>query len=469
LTCRNQYPIFGENFNMKSGCILVVDDHKLVLESIVQVLEPRFAKVIGVSNPNRIPEILRNNPVDVVLLDMNFSAGINNGNEGLFWLKEIKKVNEGIQVVPISAYGEVDIAVKAIKAGATDFVQKPWDNEKLVATLSTACELGQSRIKIRDLSDKQAQLISVLNQQDEPMIGDSPEMKHLMEMVDKVAGTDASILVTGENGTGKGLLVRTIHNVSGRFSKPLVTVDLGALPESLFESELFGHRRGAFTDAKEDRTRRFVLADGGTLFLDEIGNTPLHLQAKLLSVIQEKRVTPIGSNQAIPINVRLICATNRDLHQMVSDKLFREDLFFRINTIEIRVPSLRERKEDIPALAAYFTRLYAGKYRKEGVRINQDALDAMVNYSWPGNIRELKHILEKAVILCDRNCIKSNDVLLLPESIPDSSGQPKTLDEIEKDAILKALIKNGYKVREASQELGVSRQTLYNKMTRYGL
>jgi two-component system, NtrC family, response regulator HydG len=454
---------------MKTGCVLVVDDHKHVLDSVVQILEPRFAQVIGLPNPKRIPEILRNYPVDVVLLDMNFSAGMNNGNEGLFWLKEIKKTDESIQIIPISAYGEVDIAVKALKAGATDFIQKPWENEKLIATISTAYHLRQSRIKIRDLSDKQAHLISVLNQPDEPMIWESPVMRDLMEMVSKVAATDASLLVTGENGTGKGLLVRAIHNLSTRSAQPLVTVDLGSLTESLFESELFGHRRGAFTDAREDRTGRFVLASGGTLFLDEIGNIPIHLQSKLLSVIQEKRVSPIGSNQVIPVDVRLICATNLDVRQLIAEKLFREDLLFRINTIEIRIPPLRERKEDIPPLAGHFIRHYAAKYGKQGVRINQDAMDAMINYSWPGNIRELKHVVEKAVILCDRISIKSGDISLVPSTIPDSPDQPATLEEIEKGAILRALTKNSYKVREASAELGISRQTLYNKMNKYGI
>lgn len=454
---------------MKKGNILIVDDHKHVLDSIIQILEPYFSTVTGLANPNIIPEVLSKKKIDVVLLDMNYSAGINSGNEGLFWLREIKKKDDSIQVVPISAYGDIDIAVKAIKAGATDFVQKPWENEKLIATLNTALQLRQSKLTITELKNKQKHLISAINQSENPMIGESESMRKLLTTVKKVAVTDANILITGENGTGKGLLVKTIHSLSQRSSQPLVTVDLGAIPESLFESELFGHIKGAFTDAKEDRTGRFVFADKSTLFLDEIGNIPIHLQAKLLSVIQNKQVIAIGSDHARKVDVKLICATNRNLGKMVKDKLFREDLLFRINTIELNVPPLTDRSEDIPILSAHYIRHFSNKYGKEGLRITHDAQDSLNKYSWPGNIRELKHILEKAVILCDGNNIKKEDIFFSEISLINQNNQLFTLEEIEIEAIKKALKANNYKVRETAAQLGVSRQTLYNKMEKYGL
>ena len=349
---------------MDKAYILIIDDHKMVRESLVQVLKMFFSDVRGISNPNQLNSLIAEKEPDVILLDMNFSAGINTGNEGIFWLKEIKKQSAGIQVITITAYGEIDLAVRAIKEGAHYFIQKPWENELLIKTVNTALELRRKSLEVDLLSKQRNDLIEMVNRDYEPMIGNSGPMLKIKEIAAKVAVTDANILITGENGTGKGLLARYIHSLSERKESPFISVDLGSIPESLFESELFGHKKGAFTDAREDRSGRIQTANAGTLFLDEIANIPVYLQSKLLNVVQERKVTPLGSNKEIETDIRLICATNRDLKQMVTDNLFREDLFFRINTIELKIPALRERMDDVPLLTDYYLEYYYNKYGK---------------------------------------------------------------------------------------------------------
>lgn len=452
---------------MTEGKILVVDDHRQVRESLVQVLQPYFSDIRGISNPNLIPAEIRDGGAEVILLDMNFSAGINSGNEGLFWLKEIRRISPATQVITITAYGEVDLAVKAIREGALDFIQKPWENEKLVATVSAALKLTRSQKQYENLRQQQRGLVSLYNSGNEPMLGSSAPMRKLLEIASRVAPTEANILITGENGTGKGLLARHIHNLSGRSENPFIPVDLGSLTESLFESELFGHRKGSFTDAREDRQGRFMIAHSGTLFLDEVANIPVHLQGKLLSAIQERRVTPLGSNIPEETDIRLICATNRDLDKLVRINLFREDLLFRINTIELRLPPLRERAEDLPLLVEHYLEYYASRYGKEGTRLTSDAWNQINSYLWPGNIRELKHHIEKGVILAENGIITGDELHLDLETKRHSEGS--SLEEIEKRAILSSLSRHGGNIRSAAGELKVSRQTLYNKIEKYGI
>lgn len=451
---------------MTEAVILVVEDHRQVRESLVQVLQPGFRSVKGISNPNLIPSELESYNPDVVLLDMNFSAGINSGNEGLYWLREIKARSPATEVITITAYGEIDLAVKAMREGSFDFIQKPWENTKLVTTITNALRFKNSQQQVSSLKKRQDDLVSLFNSDTEPMLGNSASMARLMEMVARVAPTDANILITGENGTGKGLLARMIHNMSGRSGRPFVTVDLGSLPETLFESELFGHKKGAFTDAMNERQGRFMIADSGTLFLDEVANIPVHLQGKLLTVIQERMVTPLGSGRPETTDIRLICATNRRLEEMVRNNLFREDLYFRINTIELKLPPLRERMEDLPMLADHYLACFASRYGKKGLRLTSDAWDQLNAYSWPGNIRELRHQIEKGVILSNGSAVTAGDLCINLSGNTNREGN--SLEDIEKRAIFSTLARYGGNIREAAAELKVSRQTLYNKIEKYG-
>lgn len=450
---------------MRNRTVLIVDDNKSVLTSLELLLEGTFGRVETASNPNRILAVLDAMAVDLVILDMNFAARINTGNEGLFWLRRIREVAPGLPVIMLTAYGDVELAVKALKGGATDFVLKPWENDVLLEKVHAALRTArQERTKQRSAGR---------NETAHPVgpamiIGRSPAMTKLVKVVAKVAKTDANILITGENGTGKEMLAREIHRLSLRSSREMVSVDMGAVSESLFESELFGHEKGAFTDARESRPGKFEAADGGTLFLDEIGNLPVGLQAKLLAALQNREVTRLGSNRKIPVDIRLIAATNRDLPAMVAQSLFREDLFYRINTIQLEIPPLRNRREDIPLFADYFLKKYAARYRPTGIALSQQAMDKLERYDWPGNIRELQHTMEKAVILAEKPVIRAAD-LFITSGRPVLCAEASRLGDVERRAIEAAIERHGGNLTAAAGQLGISRQTLYNKLKRFGL
>ena len=446
------------------GNILVIDDNKSILSALEILLTPEFGEVTLISNPNQIISELRRKEFNLVILDMNFTAGIKSGNEGIYWLGKIKETRPEISVVMITAYGDIDIAVKALKAGASDFVVKPWDNEKLLATLRLAFQLNLSKKEVNQLRKREAELRKVLMPEGRSIIGSSPQLMHVLNLARKVAKTDANVLITGENGTGKELIAREIHHLSNRSKELMVSIDMGAITETLFESELFGHIKGAFTDARESRQGKFEIAHKGTLFLDEIGNLSFHLQAKLLTAIENREITRIGSNEAIPVDIRLICATNRNIENMVREGLFREDLLYRINTIHIEMPPLRERGRDIITLAEFFLQRYTGKYNKRELKINRQALDKLIRYSWPGNIRELQNTIEKAVILSDGTVIKPEDLYLKPLSQTRSFDSIATLEEMELRMINRAIDQNNGNLTAAADQLGITRQTLYNRL-----
>ncbi len=447
-----------------NGNILVVDDNKSILSALEILLTPVFGEITSISNPNQIPSELRKRDYNIIILDMNFNAGINTGNEGIFWLGKVRETNPDISVVMITAYGDIDTAVKALKAGAADFILKPWDNEKLISTLKLALQLNLSKKEVKTLREREDELKKVINREQRPIIGSSPQLINVMNLVRKVSKTDANVLITGENGTGKELIAQEIHRLSPRFKEVLVTVDIGSLTETLFESELFGHMKGSFTDAHENRQGKFETAHKGTLFLDEIGNLSFHLQAKLLSAIENRQIMRIGSNQPIAIDIRLICATNRNLEKMVSEGLFREDLLYRINTIQIELPPLRERGNDIIILAEFFLRKYTFKYNKPEIKLNREATEKLLGYSWPGNIRELQHTVEKAVILSDSPVVKPEDLYLKQESSLPDNNSFITLDEMEQKMIRQAIKANNGNYTAAAEQLGITRQTLYNRL-----
>ncbi len=454
---------------MIRGTILIVDENKSILSGLEQNMKGQFERVVTLADPARINEILRTTVIDIVMLDMNFKSGVHNGNEGLFWMREIFKYDADISVILITAHGDVDLAVKAIKEGAVDFILKPWDNSRLLATVNAAWQLRVSRIEATTLKKDNQHLKSEINKGGIKIVqGASPTMINVMNIVRKVAGTDANILITGENGTGKELVAREIHNLSSRSAELMITVDMGSITETLFESELFGHVKGAFTDAREDRTGKFEAAHNGTLFLDEIGNLSLQSQAKLLSVLQNRSVVKVGSNKQIPIDIRLICATNWDLLQMVRDGSFREDLLYRINTILIEVPPLRDRVDDIPILANYFLRVNCERYGKSQMKISTHALEKLANHNWQGNVRELQHAIEKAVIMCDASIIKPSDFVFNSSSGNLMHGE-MTLEEMEKKLIIETMKRHGNNISIIAAKLGITRQTLYNKMKKYKL
>lgn len=448
----------------KQGTILVVDDNKGILTAVQMLLGTCFEKVITISTPNKIKTTLHNEDVDVVLLDMNFSAGINTGNEGLFWLSEIKKEEPSVQVVLFTAYADIDLAVRGIKEGATDFVVKPWNNAKLLETLRTAYDIRMANRKgIPHENNKQ-----VISKESGMFWGESNAMQQLRNLIEKVAKTDANILITGENGTGKEMLAREIHILSNRKKEAMVPVDMGAITETLFESELFGHMKGAFTDARADRPGKFEAANNGTLFLDEIGNLSYHLQAKLLTALQRRSIVRVGSNTPIPINIRLICATNRDLQEMVQKELFREDLLYRINTIHVEIPSLRERPEDIVPLTEIFLAKYTNIYGKPSMRLSSEAKEKLKQQPWFGNIRELEHTIEKAVIISEGDTLESSD-FDFPRKKDSPMKEVTTLEEMEYNMIKNAMDKYNGNLSLVASQLGISRQTLYNKIKRYEL
>lgn len=445
----------------QQGKILIVDDDVDVLRAARLLLKRHFAQVDFEKNPQKIPYLVSNFEYDVILLDMNFTRDLSSGKEGFEWLDKILDINPKATVVLFTAYGDVEMAVRAIKAGAVDFVLKPWENDKLLATIQTAVETHQAK--------QEKKTGGATLHTDNVLIGDSPAMQEVLETVSRVAGTDANILILGENGTGKDLLAKHIHALSQRKEKRFVSVDLGALSESLFESELFGHVKGAFTDARDDRNGRFEEANGGTIFLDEIGNISLPFQAKLLTVLQNRAVTRVGSNKAVNVDVRLVCATNRNIQQMAAQNQFRQDLLYRVNTIEVHLPPLRERREDIVPLAEYFLGLYRKKYNRPVAFLHESLITQLEQYDWPGNIRELQHAIERAVILCQGKTLMPKDVFVKANAAPEQLDTGFNLEDMERNMISQALKKCNGNITDAAKELGLSRAALYRRMEKYNL
>jgi DNA-binding NtrC family response regulator len=454
------------------GKLLIIDDDEDVLLAAKMLLKKYAREVIIEKNPKKIPFLLNDSDYDVILLDMNFSKDITSGKEGFYWLNQILEKDPDAVVILITAFGDVEMAVRALKDGATDFVLKPWQNEKLIATISTASKLKNSYKEVDQLKQTKKVLQEESNQRFKEIIGESPSMKNVYNVIDKVAGTDANVLILGENGTGKELVARALHQKSIRKEQVFINVDMGAITETLFESELFGHKKGSFTDAKEDRAGRFEVANGGSLFLDEIGNLNLPLQSKLLTAIQRREVIRIGSNKTIPIDIRLICATNMPIYDMVNDNTFRQDLLYRINTVEIHLPALRERMEDIKVLSDHFVDMYCRKYRKASKSISASTLKKFEKYKWPGNIRELQHAIERAVIMSDKNTLMSEDFFFLLQTGDVSDEQMHEsldLDEVEKSTIRKAINKHNGNISKAAKELGLTRASLYRRLEKHGL
>jgi len=442
----------------KPKTILIIDDNRGVLSALKLLLRGVFEHIVALASPVTIPSVLRAENPDVVLLDMNFKDALNSGNEGLYWLHEIKRMHPALPVVLFTAYADIDLAVRGIKEGATDFVVKPWDNAKLIETLKMACEASKGRKK------KEERTPSAM------YWGASAPMRDLRAMVEKIAVTDANVLITGENGTGKEMLAREIHILSNRFRRDMVTVDMGAVTETLFESELFGHKKGAFTDAHADRPGKFEAANGGTIFLDEIGNLPYHLQSKLLTVLQSRSVVRVGSNEPIPVDVRLICATNANLDERVAQHRFREDLLYRINTIHLEIPPLRERKEDIVPLAELFIERFSKQYDKGTLMLSESTQRKLKEHPWYGNIRELEHAIEKAVIISDSGMLTEAHFHFPKKSLsPARESEAETLEDMELVMIRKAIDKHDGNLSAVASQLGITRQTLYNKMKKYGL
>ncbi len=452
--------------SLKKASILVIDDDTDVLTAVRLLLRTEVKEVVTEKNPEQIPFLLGKDSFDLVLLDMNFNASINTGNEGIYWLQRIKQIKPEVAVIMITAYGDIDLAVRSLKEGAADFVVKPWHNEKLLSTLSAVLK-KREQPKSNNPSQKME-----AGKGNNAMIGESEVMQDIFHKIDKIAPTDANILILGENGTGKDLIATAIHEQSLRAHKPFVKVDVGALTESLFESELFGHKKGAFTDAREDRVGRFESANGGTLFLDEIGNISLQQQAKLLTVLQNRQVTRLGTNQPVPIDIRLICATNIPLSELANENRFRKDLIYRINTVEITVPPLRKRREDILLLAKHFARIYANKYLKPNIQFHASALEKLQQYPFPGNVRELQYTIERAIIMADSATIEAPDLLFSPieSSVTESQEDEVTkLSTMEKNTIMKVIDKHNGNISKAAKELGLTRTALYRRLSKYDI
>ena len=452
--------------SLRKATILAVDDDTDVLTAVRLLLKTEVKEVVTEKNPENLTSLITRQSFDLVLLDMNFNASINTGNEGIYWLKKIKSLKPETAVIMITAYGDIDLAVRSLKEGAADFVVKPWHNEKLISTIEDA--LKKSNNQRSALSKK----LEGNNSSGSELLGESEVMQDIFHKIEKIAPTEANILILGENGTGKDLIAKAIHDHSLRSQQPYVKVDVGALTESLFESELFGHKKGAFTDAREDRTGRFEAANGGTLFLDEIGNISLQQQAKLLSVLQNRQVTRLGTNQPASIDIRLICATNIPLSELANENRFRKDLIYRINTVEITVPPLRKRKEDVLLLAGHFAKLYAAKYLKQGVIFDKTALEKLQQYHYPGNVRELQYTIERAIIMADNEILQAKDLIFSP--IESAGAQEEEDDElrlstIEKNTILRVIEKNNGNITKAAKELGLTRTALYRRLSKYDI
>jgi two-component system, NtrC family, response regulator HydG len=454
---------------MPKGKILIIDDDGDVLYTTRMVLKNHFKEVYTERDPTLISGILAKEQFDVILLDMNFSPGTTSGKEGLHWLKTIKSLDPGAHVIICTAYGDIPLAVTAMKEGASEFLVKPWEKEKLLATVNAIFQLSQKEKETQLFRSRQAVQNSSFSSSLDQIISGSKAMESIMHTIKKVAPTDANVLILGENGTGKELMAKALHLHSQRKDEAFIKVDLGSISESLFESELFGHIKGAFTDAKDDRAGRFEIATGGTLFLDEIANLSLPMQAKLLSVLQNREVVRIGSNKAIPIDIRLIAATNADLEEQVKAGKFRQDLLYRLNTVEIQLPPLRERTEDIPLIARHYLDLYSKKYQKGRLQFTNDALKALQKHQWPGNIRELQHCIERAVILAENSKVEQEDLVLKASTHSLKSSENLNMEEVEMAAIQMAIQKHQGNLTKAAQELGYGRSTLYRKIEKYGL
>ncbi len=449
--------------SLKTASVLVIDDDTDVLTAVRLLLKPEVKEIVTEKNPENIRSILAKQDFDVILLDMNFNASINTGNEGIFWLKKIKEYRSAAPVIMITAYGDIDLAIRSLKEGAYDFIVKPWHNEKLLATIGEA-------VKLKGKKTQMAASVQAVFEKE--LLGTSQVMQDIFYKIQKIAPTDANILILGDNGTGKELIAKAIHHFSLRANKPFIKVDVGALTESLFESELFGHKKGAFTDAREDREGRFESANTGTLFLDEIGNISLHQQAKLLSVLQNRQVTRLGTNEAKSIDIRLICATNTPIAALANESRFRKDLIYRINTVEIIVPPLRKRGDDVLLLADHFIKIYGDKYLKPQPVLDKSAKEKLLHYHYPGNVRELQYAIERAVIMAEGNVLSASDILFSPlESAPAEVGEAEhsNLSAVEKNTILKVIEKNGGNISKAAKELGITRTALYRRLSKYDI
>jgi two-component system response regulator HydG len=451
---------------LKNASLLIVDDDPDVLTAVRLLLKTEAAGVVIEKNPENIRALLSKQAFDIILLDMNFNSSINTGNEGLFWLRKLKEFGSEAAVIMITAYGDIDLAVRSLKEGATDFVVKPWHNEKLIGTIKDALKKKENN---KGATGYVSPADSIIGSE---LIGESEIMQEIFYKIEKIAPTDANILILGENGTGKDLIAKAIHQQSLRADKPFIKVDVGALTETLFESELFGHKKGAFTDAREDRVGLFETASGGTLFLDEIGNISLHQQAKLLSVLQNRKITRIGTNQPIPIDIRLICATNMPLSELANENRFRKDLIYRINTVEIMVPALRKRGDDIVMLAKHFVRIYSKKYMKTSNDFDTKAMEKLSNYHFPGNVRELQYTIERAVIMAENDVLHPADLIFSPiESPKELHDEPDELNlsAVEKNTILKVIEKHNGNISKAAKELGLTRTALYRRLSKYDI
>lgn len=455
----------------KHGNILIVDDNEDILFSLKLLLKNHVHHVEIEPNPDNIPDLMKERNYDVILLDMNFSQDASSGQEGFYWLDRILKTDPDAVVVFITAYGNTDKAVQAIKSGATDFILKPFQNEKIIATVNSSLRLRFSKDEATTEKNRTRELSHASDQPFKDFIGKSPNMKEVFTTINKVAETDASVLITGENGTGKEVVARALHRNSPRKDEIFVNVDLGAIPETLFESELFGHEKGAFTDAKEAKPGRFEVASGGTLFLDEIGNLTMPLQAKLLTAIERRQVKRLGAKTTKDIDIRLICATNASIYEMLDSGEFRQDLLYRVNTVEIELPPLRERTEDIPLLAEHYLKTFNRKYKKRIRKVSAAAMKELEMYSWPGNIRELQHAIERAVIMSDGSMLEPDDFVLYKKNKPQSDMELDTfnLDTVEKNVIKKVLNKTHGNISHAARELGLTRTSLYRRMEKHGL
>ncbi len=445
---------------LRNASILVVDDDPDVLTAVNLLLKTEAKKVVTENNPENLRKLLTQQEFNLVLLDMNYRSSIQTGNEGFFWLREIKKLKPELNVIMITAYGSIDLAVRSLKEGATDFLLKPWYNDKLIEHIKDALADKNQKSKSKETSS------SIIGNE---LIGSSEEMQKIFLKIAKIAPTDANVLILGENGTGKDLIARAIHQQSLKTNKPYVKVDVGSLTESLFESELFGYKKGAFTDAREDREGRFVAANGGTLFLDEVGNISLHLQAKLLSVLQNRQVVPLGSHQPVPVDIRLVCATNTPLAELANENRFRKDFVYRIHTVEITVPPLRERREDIMTLATHFVKMYGDKYFKSRISFDKKTIEKLMEYHYPGNVRELQYSIERAVIMCEDETIKPEDIIFLPLENAPVKREEANLSLLEKNTIQRVIEKNNGNISKAAKELGITRTALYRRLNKHDL
>jgi DNA-binding NtrC family response regulator len=450
--------------SLKTASVLVIDDDTDVLTAVRLLLRPEVKEIVTEKNPENIRSLLSRQDFDVILLDMNFNSSINTGNEGIFWLKKIREFKSDACVIMITAYGDIDLAIRSLKEGAFDFVVKPWHNEKLLTTIREA-------VKRKETKGGASALLTASIFETE-LLGTSEIMQDIFYKIQKIAPTDANILILGENGTGKELIAKAIHHFSHRDTRPFVKVDVGALTESLFESELFGHKKGAFTDARDDRMGRFEAANTGTLFLDEIGNISLHQQAKLLSVLQNRQVIRLGANEAVPIDIRLICATNIPLSELANENRFRKDLIYRINTVEIVVPPLRKRSDDILLLAKHFSRIYTNKYLKPDLELDKSAIEKLLAYHYPGNVRELQYTIERAVIMAEETTLSARDIIFSPiEAAPSPSEEMHhtNLSAVEKNTILRVIEKHNGNISKAAKELGITRTALYRRLSKYDI